>query len=287
MNVTTTFNSAAIVAYNNTSEAKARSIARDSEQTASKTRNEDSLSLSKTAADYSGSIANNAPFFPVRAGMNADALVLGVTRPGAVSSSAGKTFEEVATDARKRMDQKYAQMNAGDKPYSGSVEDRNALMGDLDRRSLNAVATNEGEQFSKDEQETARGLMQQQARLASGHYSGPDDQKKNWKDPFANDPVGRAKAALNFLENMSPEEKNTPQWLSQHMTLADALNQYASGSKDSTDDGKKTGHFHNLAEILAGVDSDPGASKNPQNEQINNAGNAMMDRIKALTPATQ
>ena len=287
MNVTSTFNSAAIVAYNNTSEAKARSIARDSEQTASKTRNEDSLSLSKTAADYSGSIANNAPFFPVRAGMNADALVLGVTRPGAVSSSAGKTFEEVATDARKRMDQKYAQMNAGDKPYSGSVEDRNALMGDLDRRSLNAVATNEGGLFSKDEQDTARGLMQQQARLASGHYSGPDDQKKNWKDPFANDPVGRAKAALNFLENMSPEEKNTPQRLSQHMTLADALNQYANGSKDSADDGKKTGHFHNLAEILAGVDSDPGASKNPQNEQINNAGNAMMDRIKALTPATQ
>lgn len=287
MNVTSTFNSAAILAYNNTSEAKTRSVAPDSEQTASKTRNEDSLSLSKTAADYSGSIANNAPFFPVRAGMNADALVLGVTRPGAVSSSAGKTFEEVATDARKRMDQKYAQMNTGDKPYSGSVEDRNALMGDLDRRSLNAVATNEGGLFSKDEQETARGLMQQQARLASGHYSGPDDQKKNWKDPFANDPVGRAKAALNFLENMSPEEKNTPQWLSQHMTLADALNQYANGSKDSADDGKKTGHFHNLAEILAGVDSDPGASKNPQNEQINNAGNAMMDRIKALTPATQ
>ncbi|WP_288096678.1 hypothetical protein [Pseudomonas sp.] len=287
MNVTSTFNSAAIVAYNNTSEAKARSIARDSEQTASKTRNEDSLSLSKTAADYSGSIANNAPFFPVRAGMNADALVLGVTRPGAVSSSAGKTFEEVATDARQRMDQKYAQMNAGDKPYSGSVEDRNALMGDLDRRSLNAVATNEGGLFSKDEQDTARGLMQQQARLASGHYSGPDDQKKNWKDPFANDPVGRAKAALNFLENMSPEEKNTPQWLSQHMTLADALNQYANGSKDSVDDGKKTGHFHNLAEILAGVDSDPGASKNPQNEQIDKAGNAMMERIKTLMPATQ
>ncbi|MBM6442870.1 hypothetical protein ACX3YC_27255 [Pseudomonas mohnii] len=287
MNVTSTFNSAAIVAYNNTSEAKARSIARDSEQTASKTRNEDSLSLSKTAADYSGSIANNAPFFPVRAGMNADALVLGVTRPGAVSSSAGKTFEEVATDARKRMDQKYAQMNAGDKPYSGSVEDRNALMGDLDRRSLNAVATNEGGLFSKDEQDTARGLMQQQARLASGHYSGPDDQKKNWKDPFANDPVGRAKAALNFLENMSPEEKNTPQWLSQHMTLADALNQYANGSKDSADTEKKTGHFNNLAEILAGVDTDGSASKTPENDQIDKAGNAMMDRIKALTPATQ
>lgn len=183
------------------------------------------------------------------------------------------------------MDEKYAQMKAGDKPYSGSVEDRNALMGDLDRRSLNAVATNEGGLFSKDEQDAAKALMQQQARLASGYYSGPDDQKKNWKDPFANDPVGRAKAAMNFLENMSPEEKNTPQWLSQHMTLQDALDQFANGSKDSTE--KKSGHFHNLAEILAGVVTDPDASKNPENDKINNAGTALMDRIKALMPATQ
>ncbi|MGY3174131.1 hypothetical protein ACVWYU_003534 [Pseudomonas sp. TE12234] len=287
MNVTSTFNSTAILAYNNTTEAKAGSIARDSEQAAGKSKNDDSLSLSKTAADYSGSIAGNAPFFPVRPGMNADALVLGVTQPGAVSSSTGKTFDEVATDARKRMDQKYAQMKTGDKPYTGSAEDRNALMGDLDRRSLNAVARNQGGQFSKDEQDAAKALMQQQARLASGYFSGPDDQKKYWKDPFANDPVGRAKAALNFLDKMSPEEKNTPQWLSQHLTLANALNQYANGNKDSADTGKQAGHFHNLAEILAGVDTDPGASKNPQYEQINNAGNAMMDRIKALMPATQ
>ena len=285
MNVNSSFNSAAILAYYNSAEAKAKPAASETEQTAGKSKNDDSLSLSKTAADYSGSIAGNAPFFPVRPGMSADALVLGVTQPGAVSSSAGKTFAEVATDARKRMDEKYAQMKAGDKPYSGSVEDRNALMGDLDRRSLNAVATNEGGLFSKDEQDAAKALMQQKARLASGYYSGPDDQKKNWKDPFANDPVGRAKAAMNFLENMSPEEKNTPQWLSQHMTLQDALDQFANGSKDSTE--KKSGHFHNLAEILAGVVTDPDASKNPENDKINNAGTALVDRIKALTPATQ
>jgi hypothetical protein len=69
------------------------------------------------------------------------------------------------------------------------------------------------------------------------------------------------------------------------MTLQDALDQYANGGKDSTE--KKSGHFHNLAEILAGVVTDPDASKNPENDKINNAGTALVDRIKALTPATQ
>ncbi|KAB0499883.1 hypothetical protein [Pseudomonas vancouverensis] len=288
MNITSNTASAALSAYTSSAEIKAAAEAKaqsaNNSQATDKSKKEDALSLSKTAAAYSGSIASNAPFFPVRPGMNADALVLGVSQPDAVSSSKGKTFPEVATDARKRMDDKYAQMKTGDKPYSGSVEDRNALMGDLDRRSLNAVATNEGGQFSKDEQDAAKALMQQQARLASGYYSGPDEQKNNWKDPFANDPIGRAKAALNFLQKMTPEEKNTPQWLSQHMTLQNALDQYAKGSSSESAD-KKTGHFHNLAEILAGVETDGAASKNPQNEQIANAGNSMMDRIKALMPS--
>ncbi|MGE8151478.1 hypothetical protein ACQKP5_09555 [Pseudomonas vancouverensis] len=288
MNITSNPASAALSAYTSSAEIKAAAEAKaqsaNNPQAADKSKKEDALSLSRTAAAYSGSIASNAPFFPVRPGMNADALVLGVTQPDAVSSSKGKTFPEVATDARKRMDDKYAQMKTGDKPYNASVEDRNALMGDLDRRSLNAVATNEGGQFSKDEQDAAKALMQQQARLASGYYNGPDEQKKNWKDPFANDPIGRAKAALNFLQKMPPEEKNTPQWLSQHMTLQNALDQYAKGSSSESAD-KKTGHFHNLAEILAGVETDGAASKNPQNEQIANAGNSMMDRIKALMPS--
>jgi hypothetical protein len=283
MIVTSTSNSAAMMAYGASADAKAKASPPDTEQAAKKTKTDDAVSLSKESTDYSGSIADNAPFFPVRPGMNADALVLGVTQPGAVSSSKDKTFPEVATDARKRMDEKYAQMKAGDKPYSGSIEDRNALMGDLDRRSLNAIATNEGGQFSKDEQDAAKALMQQQARLASGYYSGPEDQKKNWKDPFANDPIGRAKAALNFLENMSPEEKNTPEWLSQHMSLQDALNQYGKG--DTSTDEKKKGHFHNLAEILAGIDTDGSASKNPESSKIANAGSAMLEKIKALLPS--
>ncbi|UZE13456.1 hypothetical protein [Pseudomonas sp. B21-053] len=284
MNVTSTFNSPAMVAYQAAAQAKAKTSA--TEQSAKDAKNDDAVSLSKKSTDYSGSIGNNMPYFPVRAGMNADALVLGVTQPGAVSSSKDKSFAEVAVDARKRMDDKYAQMKAGEKPYSGSVEDKNALMGDLDRRSLNAVATNEGGKFSSEEQEAAKALMQQQARLASGHYSGPEDQKKNWKDPFANDPIGRAKAALNFLDNMSPEEKTKPEWLSQHQTLQDALAQYDKGDV-AAGGKKKDGHFNNLAEILAGVDTSGSGSKDPEGNKITNAASAMMDKLKAMLPATK
>lgn len=284
MNVNSTFNSPAMLAYGAAAQSRAKSAV--TEQAGKDAKTDDAVSLSQKSTDYSGAIGNTVPFFPVRAGMNADALVLGVSQPGAVSSSKDKTFPEVAADARKRMDEKYAQMKAGEKPYSGSVEDKNALMGDLDRRSLNAVATNQGGKFSSDEQEAAKALMQQQERLASGQYSGPEDQKKNWQDPFANDPIGRAKAALNFLENLSPEEKTTPQWLAQHQTLQDALNQYDKG--DAVAGGKKKeGHFNNLAEILAGIDTSGAASKNPEGNKITTAGSTMMEKLKAMLPATQ
>lgn len=227
-----------------------------------KAQDTDSITLSDKSSDYSKSIADNKPYFPVREGMNADALVLGVANPGAVSSSKDKTFSEVAADARKRMDEKYALMKGSDKPYTGSDEDRNSLMGDLDRRSLNAVATNEGGLFTAEEQASAQALMRQQGRLATGYYSGPADQEKNWKDPFANDPYGRAKAALDFMNNMSPEEKAKPEWLTQRLSLEAALNQ--SQGSELNPDKKKTGHFPNLAEILSGAVTQSDEDKDSQ-----------------------
>ncbi|VVN39523.1 hypothetical protein PS662_05372 [Pseudomonas fluorescens] len=254
MIIASTSTNAAMSAYTSAVETKTatavqKTVAEDDQ---AKTQNDDSVSLSSTSTAYSNSISGNAPFFPVRTGMNADALVLGASKPGAISSSKDKTFAEVATDARKRMDEKYALMTASGKPYTGSDEDRNALMGDLDRRSLNAVATNQGGQFTAQEQASAQALMRQQSRLATGYYSGPADQEKNWKDPFAGDPYGRARAALDFMDNMSPEEKATPEWLSQHLSLEAALNQ--SAGVDPAE--KKSGHFHNLAEILEGIVTD-------------------------------
>ncbi|TWC50419.1 hypothetical protein FBY04_1195 [Pseudomonas sp. SJZ080] len=281
MIIASTSTNTAMSAYTSAVDAKAAADAqkRVTQDDQAKPQNDDSVSLSSTSTDYSNSIAGNAPFFPVRAGMNADALVLGASKPGAVSSSKDKTFAEVAADARKRMDEKYALMTASGKPYTGSDEDRNALMGDLDRRSLNAVATNQGGKFTTQEQASAQALMRQQARLATGYYSGPADQQKNWKDPFINDPFGRATAALAFMDNMSPEEKATPEWLSQHLSLEAALNQ--SGGTDPAE--KKTGHFHNLAEILAGVVTD--GSDSEQSSAARNADPSVeiLKKLQSLT----
>jgi hypothetical protein len=280
--------SAALAAYSSAATRKASAdsstVRTDSDPVDSSNPNgsTDSVSLSKTSTNYSQSIANYSPFFPVRSGMAADALVLGVSQPGATSSSKDKTFADVATDARKRMDDKYALMKASGKAYDGSDTDRNSLMGDLDRRSLYAVATNQGGQFSAEEQTAAKGLMRQQERLATGYYSGPADQEKNFTDPYANDPVGRAKAALAFLDNMGPEEKADPQWLIQHQTLSDALAQ--TGTDDATTK-KDQGHFHNLSEILAGIDTDGSESKKPGSDD--NSSSYVFEQVQAALRATQ
>lgn len=246
-----------------------------------KTKDNDTVNLSDTAADYSASIAANTPYFPVRAGMSADALIVGVVNPGATSSSKDKTFSDVAVDARKRMDEKYALMKDSGKPYDNSVQDRNALMGDLDRRSLYAVATNESGKFSKEEQSAAQDLMQQQSQLATGYYVGPDDQKKNWKDPFANDPVGRAKAALNFMDKMSPEEKSAPGWLKQRTTVQKALDQVAAA--DPVELAKKKQLiFPTLAEILQS-----GTSWFDKQESDDSTTNDLQDKLKELMESTQ
>lgn len=279
---------AALAAYASSAARKtsadSSSVNRSTDQSddSSQTGNTDSVSLSSTSTQYSHSIANYSPFFPVRSGMAADALVLGVSQPSAVSSSKGLSFADVATDARKRMDDKYALMKNSGKPYVGTDTDRNSLLGDLDRRSLYAVATNEGGKFSDDEQAAAKGLMRQQERLASGYYSGPVDQQKYFTDPYANDPIGRAKAALAFLDNMSTEEKAAPEWLSQHQTLSDALAQ--TGSDDSTTTKKDKGHFHNLSEILAGIDTDGSESKAAGDKD---SGGTVFEQVKAGLRAAQ
>lgn len=84
MNVTSfsSSSSALIAAYSSAANSKVGDSQDGSDQAAGKTQNGDSVSFSGTATDYSAAIASNAPYFPVRAGMNADALILGVASPG-------------------------------------------------------------------------------------------------------------------------------------------------------------------------------------------------------------
>jgi hypothetical protein len=163
-----------------------------------------------------------AQFFRTRDGSPANALGAAVADPGSVSSSAGKTFAQVTADARARMDAKYGAMNASGKPFDfNSWEGRDwyTLFGDLDRRSLYAVASNAGGLFSKDEQDVAKSIMTQQQGLAMGLYSGPTSLAGNFADPFVGDYAARMKAGIAFLDNVSPEEKGSFDWAKQRASV--------------------------------------------------------------------
>ncbi|WP_397453578.1 hypothetical protein [Pseudomonas sp. NA-150] len=223
--------------------------------------------LSNAASKISQNISSYAPYFPTRPGMSADALINGVSNPGSVSSSQGKSFADVATDARKSLDANYGLMKDSGTPYnSSSFADNNSLFGNLDRRSLYAIASNQGGLFTKQEQASATYLMNQQQSLATGFYTGPPDQQKNFVDPFGTDVVSRAKAGLSFLENVSTEEKASPYWLKQHQQLTSAL-QLATSPQNASADPKTSSQPHmNLAQLMAqwsasSSESDPFGAK--------------------------
>ncbi|WP_159043610.1 hypothetical protein [Sphingomonas sp. STIS6.2] len=163
-----------------------------------------------TAVTYYGQ------FFPARAGYRSDALAMAVGSPGAESSSAGKDSKTVATDARASMDKIYADMKSSGKPFninSNEGEDWNALMGNLDRRSLNAVVTNSGGLFSKDEQMIAQSVMTQQMALASGSYAGPTRLASKYVDITGADPAAYQRNMMKFLDQVSPDEKASGNWV--------------------------------------------------------------------------
>jgi len=156
-----------------------------------------------------------ARYFPTRDGAPASALATAVSNPGAVSSSAGKSFDQVAKDARARMDAVYAAMEKGGKPFdynSHEGKDWYSLMGDLDRRSLYAVSSNAEGLFTKQEQDMAQSIMSQQQGLAMGLYNGPISQEGTFTDRFLGNDAQRMKAGVAFLDGVSDEEKTSITW---------------------------------------------------------------------------
>jgi hypothetical protein len=171
--------------------------------------------LAASATTTPASPSYYGQFFPTRDGFPAAALAAAVADPGAESSSAGKAPAQVAADARASMDANYAAMKASGKPFdynSFEGKDWHALMGNLDRRSLNAVSTNSGGQFSRQEQDMAQSMMSQQQGLAMGLYSGPSSQAGKYIDPFAGDVAAKLKAGVKFLDGVSNDEKASVPW---------------------------------------------------------------------------
>lgn len=125
-----------------------------------------------------------------------------------------KSFTQVALDARASMDSQYAAMKASGKPFDINKregEDLYKLLGSLDRRSLYAVRSNEGGQFTKDEQDLAQILMSQQQGLAMGLYSGPNSKLASYVSPFSSASEG-FKNGVRFLDSVSSEEKSSIAW---------------------------------------------------------------------------
>ncbi|MCO8163309.1 hypothetical protein NJC38_14185 [Pseudomonas sp. 21LCFQ010] len=216
----------------------------------------DQATFSSTAVQMSQTTNAASGQFPGRPGMSTSALVMATGNPGLVSSSKDLTFPQVASDARARLDAKYAQMQAGGAPYDANSyegRDTHSLLGDLDRRSLYAVSSNKDGLFTKAEQTAAANAMGRQVGIAMGLYDS------NAAAAFGADPAKSYKAGLDFLNNVSPEEKNSAGWLEQHIKLEEALTSVA---KEKKPDVQKT-LFDIIAEMYAEQAEDEQAEPPP------------------------
>ncbi len=149
-------------------------------------------------------------FMPTYEGFSAANIASGVSNPSLENFSAGKEFKQVAIDARASLDNNYEKLDSIGKPYSTTStppEAVNSLLGELDRRALYSVASNEGGMFTEHEQNIARNKMNQQQGLAMGLYSGPTSEKDKFIDPFLGDNAQKFKAGIAFLDSVSNEEK--------------------------------------------------------------------------------
>jgi len=191
--------STATSAYANTSNlATQRSVANSVAPDANQPANNTAASADNTAPPTTGVVVTLTA-----QAMNASKTDLTVT-------SEQKSFGQVALDARASMDTQYAAMKASGKPFDINKregEDLYKLLGSLDRRSLYAVRSNEGGQFTKEEQVLAQILMGQQVAYAMDLPSKAGtflSSSSNFAEGFKN--------GIHLLDNVSSEEKSSLEW---------------------------------------------------------------------------
>lgn len=204
----------------------------------------DVITVSSEAV-YAAKSAYYEQFMPTREGFSARNLALGVANPTAQPFSQNRAFDEVALLARNSLDSKYQQMTESGRPFdinSNEGIDARSAFGDLDRRALYAVASNEGGHFSKQEQSTARDLMRTQQGLAMGLYSGPSRLQGDFVGISLDDRTEKFERGQAFLDRVSVEEKaSDPEWAQQRATSQWAISRDAN-DKDQETNPLKTDH---------------------------------------------
>jgi hypothetical protein len=147
---------------------------------------------------------------------SADAIAAAIA---ASANSSSYTFAQVAQNARTTLD---SNLKAFGKTPDDSTTGAqwNQIFGTMDRRSLFAISSNQGGQFSSQEQGMASFTMSQQISNAQGNASTGS----NADDAAA---FGRS---IAFLQNVGPEEKQSPGWA---MNMASAKTAYNAEASDA------------------------------------------------------
>ncbi|WP_417433572.1 hypothetical protein [Hoeflea sp.] len=179
--------------------------------------------IAPIAAVFSVSEPNGYEIYmPVRPGYSSTNLSIAVTDPSAEPFSSGKTKSEVVDAARKAIDARIISMAESGKPFrtrTNEAVDWYTAFGDLDRRALSAIRTDESGFFSGVEKEIAKSIMTQQQSLAMGMYHGPKRLAGTYAEIGGIDPsdhMAVGKAGALWLDRVSEEEKTTlADWMEQ------------------------------------------------------------------------
>ncbi|MCW2248185.1 hypothetical protein M2352_003819 [Azospirillum fermentarium] len=124
------------------------------------------------------------------------------------ATGAKKDFATVAQDARTAIDAAYAARGGKEGDIHTNATEWRQILGGMDRRSLYAVFSNAGGQFSDSERAGAEAMMGEDYMRGIGLDAN---------DPMAGatmsqNPATYMKAAVKYWESVSDEEKQSPGW---------------------------------------------------------------------------
>ena len=114
-----------------------------------------------------------------------------------------RTFSEVASEARKALDEGYAKLGKTGDIYTTGKEWDVAGMPALDRRELFAIMKNEGGHFSDGEQNAASAELADRGSAVMTAIDPTMHSSDAWK------------ASVKFMDDAGPEEKSTFDWAKQ------------------------------------------------------------------------
>ena len=172
-------------------------------------------SAASATTSSSGNSGSNGRVVADTVELSPEAQAAAAQQQAATASTVKKSFAEVASDARSLLDQTYAQMKDEGTPFDPvyvTPEGFERAFGQLDRRSLFAVASNADGRFSTEEQDLAQTQMARQQGEAMGLY-GPMGTNPS-RDYAPGDAAG-----IRFLDSVSDEEKASTNWKVQRASM--------------------------------------------------------------------